>query len=88
MVEIVETDRFGRIVIPKSLRQELEIRKKTKFILMSKGRGQLLLQKIDVDEIAQRLEEELAGRDVDAIVEAIRKEINGKVKADYPYLST
>jgi AbrB family looped-hinge helix DNA binding protein len=88
MAEIVETDRSGRIVIPKSLRRELDIRKKTRFILTSKGSGQLLLQKIDVDEIARRLEEELVGRDVNAIVEAIRKEINEKVKANYPYLSS
>jgi AbrB family looped-hinge helix DNA binding protein len=87
MAEIVEADKSGRIVIPKSLRTELDIREKTKFILTKRGEGQLLLQKIDVEEIARRLEEELAGTDIDAIAKAIRKEINEKIKARYPDLS-
>jgi len=87
MAEIVEADKSGRIVIPKSLRAELDIREKTRFILTKRGEGQLLLQKIDVEEIARRLEEELTGRDIDTIVKAIRKEINEKIKARYPDLS-
>jgi len=87
MAEIVEADKSGRIVIPKSLREELDIKEKTRFILTKRGEGQLLLQKIDVEEIARRLEEELAGRDIDAIVDEIRKEINEKVKVRYPDLS-
>lgn len=87
MAEIVEADKSGRIVIPKSLRTELDITEKTRFILTKRGEGQLLLQKIDVEEIARRLEEELTGRDIDTIVEAIRKEINEKIKARYPDLS-
>lgn len=87
MVEIVESDKSGRIVIPKSLREELGIREKTRFLLTKRGKGQLLLQKIDVEEMARRLEEELAGKDIDAIIEAIRKEINEKIKIHYPSLS-
>jgi len=87
MAEIVEADRSGRIVIPKSLREELDIGAKTRFILTKRGEGQLLLQKIDIEEIARKLEEELASRDIDAIVEAIRKEIDEKVKVRYPDLS-
>ena len=87
MAEIVEVDESGRIVIPKSLRAELDIKGKTRFILTRRGEGQLLLQKIDVEGIARRLEEELAGKDIDAIVEAIRKEINEKIKARYPEIS-
>jgi AbrB family looped-hinge helix DNA binding protein len=86
MAEIVETDDSGRIVIPKSLRKELGIKRKTKFLLTKRGQGQLLLQKIDVDEMARKLEQELTGRDLDAIVDAIRKEINEKIKEHYPNL--
>lgn len=86
MAEIVETDASGRIVIPKSVRQELRIKERTKFLLTSGGRGQLLLQKLDVDEIAQRLEKELAGRNIDAILRRVRKEINRKVRTQYPDL--
>jgi len=86
MAEVIEIDRSGRIVIPKGLRREMRIKDRTRFIVAKRGEGQLLLQKLDVDEIAQRLEIELAGRDVDAIVKGIRKEINRKIKARYPDL--
>jgi bifunctional DNA-binding transcriptional regulator/antitoxin component of YhaV-PrlF toxin-antitoxin module len=88
MVEIVRSDNSGRIVIPKNIRDELHIGKKAIFILTKKGEKTLLLQKIDIEEITQRLEKELAGKNVDAIVESIRKEINEKTKARYPTLST
>lgn len=83
MAEVVEVDKSGRIVIPKGLRQELAIREKTRFILTKRGKGQLLLQRLEVEEIVQRLEEELSGKDVDAIVKQVRKEIHEKIKTSY-----
>ena len=88
MAEIVEVDKSGRIVIPKKLRKYLGIEEKTKFILAKKGKGQILLQKLDVEEIAERLGKELEGKDIDAIVEEVRKEINEKVRSKYPDLLT
>ncbi len=86
MATIVEADGSGRIVIPKKIRDELGITEKTQFILTKNQRDQILLQKIDVEEMAKRLEEELEGTPIDSIVESIRKEINEKVKARYPDL--
>lgn len=86
MASIVEADKSGRIVIPKRFRDELGITDRTKFILTKNGRDQLLLQKIDVKEIARRLEEELEGKPIDAIVDSIRKEIDEKIQARYPDL--
>jgi len=86
MAEIVKSDKAGRIVIPKNLRLELGIKEDTAFILTKKGHGQLLLQKLDIKEIALRLEEELAGRDIDAMTKTVRKEINEKIRAAYPDL--
>ncbi len=88
MAEIVEVDKSGRIVIPKRVRKDLGIKEKTKFILARRGEGQILLQKLDVEKIAQRLETELAGKDIDAITEAVRKEINEKIRKRYPDLLT
>jgi AbrB family looped-hinge helix DNA binding protein len=86
MPEVVEMDISGRIVIPKSVRHELKIKGGTKFILAKSGEGQLLLQKLDVDEIARRLKVELTGRDIDATIKSVRKEINRKVRTRYPDL--
>jgi len=86
MVEVVEADSSGRVVIPKALRRELGIRERTKFILSNRGGGQLLLQKLDIDRIAKKLEDELSGKDIDTIVGKVRKEVNEKIKARYPDL--
>jgi len=87
MAEIIEADASGRIVIPKSIRLQLHIKYRTKSLLTKSGEGQLLLQKLDVDEIARRLEAELAGRDTDSILKRVREEVNRKIKAQYPDLS-
>jgi len=86
MAELVEADASGRIVIPKSIRQELRIKERTKFLLTKRGEGQLLLQKLDVDELARRLETELAGRDIDTILKTVREEVNKKINVQYPDL--
>ena len=44
------------------------------------------LSSYSIEEIVARLEEETKGKDIDAIVKAIRKEINEKVKKRYPDL--
>jgi AbrB family looped-hinge helix DNA binding protein len=86
MVQVVESDASGRIVIPKTVRQALGIKGRTRFLLVERGEGQLMLQKLEVDEIARRLEREVAGKDVDAIVRKVREEVNKKIKTQYPDL--
>lgn len=81
MATIVESDASGRIVIPKKIRDEFGISGRTQFLLTSNEKGQILLQKIDVEEIAQRLEEELVGTPVEELAQSIRKEINEKIRS-------
>jgi AbrB family looped-hinge helix DNA binding protein len=86
MAQVVESDASGRIVIPKTVRQALGIKGRTRFLLVERAEGQLVLQKLEVDEIARRLERELAGKDIDAIVRKVREEVNKKIKTRYPDL--
>ena len=86
MVQVVESDASGRIVIPKAVRQALGIRGRTRFLLLERDEGQLVLQRLRVDEIARKLERELAGRDVDAIVRKVKQEVKRKIKNQYPDL--
>lgn len=88
MVEIVKIDKSGRVVIPRSIRRELGVEKEGQFLLSTRGKNRLLLQKLDVESLAKELEEELAGKDIDAIVRTVRKEIDEKIKARYPDLLT
>jgi len=86
MTEIVKIDKSGRIVIPKGIRRELGMKKEGQFLLSTYGKDRLLLQKLDMESLAKGLKEELAGKDIDAIVRIVRKEINAKIKARYPDL--
>lgn len=83
MAEIVTIDKAGRIVIPKSIRESLGIIQGTKFILAEGDSGRIFLLKFNIDEIATRLESETKGKDIDAMVKKIRKEINEKLKKKY-----
>jgi bifunctional DNA-binding transcriptional regulator/antitoxin component of YhaV-PrlF toxin-antitoxin module len=74
------------VVIPKSVRRELGINKTDQLLLSIQGKDQLLLQKLDIKSLVKGLKEEMAGKDVDAIVKTVRKEINAKIKALYPDL--
>lgn len=85
MAEIVEVDKAGRIVLPKRLRDEMHIRERTRLILTKRG-DKLVLMRLDVDEIARRLEEELKGVDVEGIASSIRREINAKIAEEHPEL--
>ena len=84
MAEIVSIDKAGRLVIPKSVRRSMGITEDTKFIIATGDPGRLLLQKLDIEEIAAKLEKELKGKNVDAVAKRIRKDINAGIKKKYP----
>jgi AbrB family looped-hinge helix DNA binding protein len=84
MVDIISIDKAGRLVIPKSIRRSLGITEETKFIIAQGEAGRLMLQKLDIDEIAVKLEREMKGKNADAIAKRIRKDINAKIKKKYP----
>ena len=86
MAEIISIDKAGRLVIPKPIRDSLGITVDTKFIVAEGENGRLLLQKLDIDEIAARLKSEMKGKNIDAAVKRIRKELNGKIKKRYPHI--
>lgn len=84
MASIIEPDSSGRVVIPKQVRDELGITSKTQLLLTSNQKGQIIIQKLDLDEITKRLEEELAGTHVLQLAQEIRDEINEKARQALP----
>ena len=86
MTEVVSVDRAGRIVIPKAIRDAAGIDARTKLLIAVTEYGRLVLQKLDVESLAARLERELTGKDVDAIVRKVREEINARIRSEYPDL--
>lgn len=86
MAEVVSVDRAGRIVIPKAVREAAGIDERTKLLIAATEKGRVVLQKLDVESLADRLEKELAGKDIDAIVRKVREEIRARIRKDYPDL--
>jgi len=56
MAELVSVDRAGRIVIPKAIRDAAGIDERTQLLVAVGEHGRLVLQKVDVDALAGRLE--------------------------------
>jgi AbrB family looped-hinge helix DNA binding protein len=86
MAEIVEVDGSGRIVLPKRLREELGITARTRLMLTRRG-DKLVAIRLDVEELARRLESELEGVEVEELAVSVRKEINEKIARERPELS-
>jgi AbrB family looped-hinge helix DNA binding protein len=82
MAEIVEVDGSGRIVLPKRLREELGIKARTRLMLIKRG-DKLVAIRLDVEELARRLESELEGVEVDELAVSVRREINEKIAREH-----
>ena len=86
MTELVSIDSAGRLVIPKAIREAAGIDERTKLLIAVADHGRLILQKLDVEAVAGRLKREMTGKDVDAIVRKVRKELKELVRQRYPDL--
>jgi AbrB family looped-hinge helix DNA binding protein len=82
MAEIAEVDGSGRIVLPKRLREELGIKARTRLMLIKRG-DKLVAIRLDVEELARRLESELEGVEVDELAVSVRREINEKIAREH-----
>lgn len=75
VTSVVTIDRTGRIVIPKDMRNAQRIRPGTKFLLVEGRDGRMWLQRLDPDELAKRLHEELKDVDLDPLIKKVKAEI-------------
>jgi len=83
MADVVSVDKAGRIVIPKAVRDAAGIDERAKLLIAATERGRVVLQKLDVESVVERLEKDLAGKDLDAIVRKVREEIRARIRKDY-----
>jgi AbrB family transcriptional regulator (stage V sporulation protein T) len=81
MVEAITTiDKAGRVVIPKEIRERMDLREDSALLVAETDRGVLILKKLDIKEIADRLRVELKGKDVDEIARRVEEESNERVR--------
>jgi len=84
MVTVVAIDKAGRIVIPKETRDAQGIRPGTRFLLVEGRGGEIWLQRLDPEELARRIRDELRAVDLDPIIEKVQADIERIAAERYP----
>lgn len=86
MADIITIDKSGRIVIPKSIRDVMNIKEGTKFMIWADEHGRIELQKFDIDDLIARIEIETKDVDFDAVEKKVRKEMDEWLRKEHPDL--
>lgn len=83
MVEAVtKIDKAGRVVIPKEIRERTGLEEDSALLVMEAKGGVVILKKLDIEELARRLKQELKGKDVEAIAGRVEEESNERAKKE------
>lgn len=81
-MEIVRVDKSGRLVIPETLRKKLKIKEQTSLLIADVKDDTIIIKKLDEDEIAKRLRDELKDVDIDAFEKSVERESDKKAKRE------
>jgi AbrB family looped-hinge helix DNA binding protein len=84
MAHVIALDSKGKVAIPKQVRDELGITSETRLLLTSNQKGQIIIQKLDIEEITKQLKEELAETQIKQLALEVREEINEKILRTIP----
>jgi len=81
MAETVATiDKAGRVVIPKEIRERMDLRADSALLVAETEDGAIIMKKLDIKEIADRLRGELKGKDLDEIARRVERDSNERVR--------
>lgn len=83
MVEAVTNiDKAGRVVIPKEIRERMGLKEDSALLVTEADRGVVILKKLDIEELARRLRQELKGMDVEAIAARVEEGSNERARKE------
>ncbi len=83
MVEAVTTiDKAGRVVIPKEIREKMDLKENSILLVVETDGDALILKKLDIRQIAERLRGELKGKDLDGIATKVEVQSNERVRKE------
>ena len=81
MAEAVTTiDKAGRVVIPKEIREKMDLRADSALLIAETDDEAIILKKLDIKEIANRLRGELKGKNLDEIARRVESDSNKRVR--------
>jgi len=83
MAEAVTTiDKAGRVVIPKEIREKMHLEENSILLLAETDGDALILKKLDIHQIVERMREELKGKNVDEIARRVGEESNEEARKE------
>jgi bifunctional DNA-binding transcriptional regulator/antitoxin component of YhaV-PrlF toxin-antitoxin module len=77
-------DRSGRIVIPMETRKAQGLAPGTRFLLIEGKNGSLWLQRLDPQQLARQIHEELRGIDLAPLIAKIERKLESVAASKYP----
>ena len=81
MAESVTTiDGAGRVVIPKEIRERMDLKADSALLVAETEDDTIILKKLDIKEIANRLRGELKGKNLDEIARKVERDSNERVR--------
>ena len=79
MEAVTKIDKAGRVVIPKEIRERMNLKEDSSLLVTESASGVLLLKKLDIEEMGKRLRKELKGVNVEKIARKVEEESNERV---------
>ncbi|MBU4374686.1 MAG: AbrB/MazE/SpoVT family DNA-binding domain-containing protein [Euryarchaeota archaeon] len=83
-MQLTKIDDRGRILLPKEIREELNLKPSEEMFVMSAGKEIILLKKVDVKKIMEDIIGKVKGANLGAIEKKIEDEGNKIAKKKYP----
>jgi AbrB family looped-hinge helix DNA binding protein len=83
-MEIVSIDKAGRIVIPGTMRKRLKLDEGAKLLIADVKNDLLIIKKINIEELAEQLENDFKKIDIDTVVGRVRSDIKEKIRKKHP----
>lgn len=83
---VTKIDKAGRVVIPKEIRERVGLNEDETLLVADAPDDIVILKKLDVKELAKRLRSELKGINVESIAQRIEEESNEEARKEYAAL--
>ncbi len=83
-MQLTKIDDRGRILLPKEIREELNLKPSEEMFVMSAGKEIIVLKKVDVKKIMGDIIEKVKGLDLGGLEFKIEEEGNKLAKKKYP----
>lgn len=83
---VTKIDKAGRVVIPKEIRERMGLKEDSALLIVEADNGIVVLKKLDIEELARRLKQELKVVDVEAIAQKVEEESNERARKEHKTL--